>query len=232
MPATPQTVWARVAEAADAARRRNEIRRTTMYNFTLSPPDRPAPGRQACSASSRTAKLLAGGQTLIPTMKQRLASPTTSSISARSQELPGIELKRPLDRDRRDDPACRRRELAGREGGHPGARRARRPDRRSGGAPPRHDRRLGRQQRSGRRLSGGAASALGATIITNKRKIAADDFFTGLFETALEAGEIITKVELPDRRRRPATRSSATRPRAMRWSACSSPSAARTSASR
>ena len=32
-----------------------------------------------------------------------------------------------------------------------------------------------------------AALALGATIVTNKREIAADDFFKGLFETALEA---------------------------------------------
>ena len=33
-----------------------------------------------------------------------------------------------------------------------------------------------------------ACLALGATIVTNKRKIAADEFFTGLFETALERG--------------------------------------------
>src|ERR1700733_4655595 len=42
-----------------------------------------------------------------------------------------------------------------------------------------------------------AALALGATIITNKRKIAADEFFTGLFDTALEEGEIVTKVSFP-----------------------------------
>ena len=39
-----------------------------------------------------------------------------------------------------------------------------------------------------------AMLALGATIETDKRKIAADDFFTGLFETALEEGEIIVAV--------------------------------------
>jgi len=38
---------------------------------------------------------------------------------------------------------------------------------------------------------------LGATITTNKRKIAADDFFKGLFETALQEGEIITSVSFP-----------------------------------
>ena len=42
-----------------------------------------------------------------------------------------------------------------------------------------------------------ACLALGATIVTNKRAIAADEFFTGLFETALEEGEIITKVAFP-----------------------------------
>ena len=42
-----------------------------------------------------------------------------------------------------------------------------------------------------------AALALGATIVTNKRRIAADDFFKGLFETALEPGELITQVSFP-----------------------------------
>lgn len=40
----------------------------------------------------------------------------------------------------------------------------------------------------------GALLALGATVETSKRKIAADDFFTGLFETALEDGEIVTAI--------------------------------------
>ena len=42
-----------------------------------------------------------------------------------------------------------------------------------------------------------ACLGLGATIITNKRRIAADDFFTGMFSTALEDGEIIVKVSFP-----------------------------------
>ena len=42
-----------------------------------------------------------------------------------------------------------------------------------------------------------ACLALGATIITNKRRIKADDFFTGMFSTALEPTEIITKVSFP-----------------------------------
>ena len=43
-----------------------------------------------------------------------------------------------------------------------------------------------------------AALGLGATITTNQRDIAADDFFTGMFETALNEGEIIKSVTFPN----------------------------------
>lgn len=42
-----------------------------------------------------------------------------------------------------------------------------------------------------------AVVGLGATVVTNAREIAADDFFTGLFETALDAGEVLTGVRFP-----------------------------------
>jgi carbon-monoxide dehydrogenase medium subunit len=42
-----------------------------------------------------------------------------------------------------------------------------------------------------------AVLASGATVITNKREIAADDYFQGMFTTALEEGEIITSVRFP-----------------------------------
>ena len=42
-----------------------------------------------------------------------------------------------------------------------------------------------------------AVLGLGATVVTNKRSIAGDDFFTGLFETALEPAEIIKTVRFP-----------------------------------
>jgi len=42
-----------------------------------------------------------------------------------------------------------------------------------------------------------AALALGATIITNKRRIKASDYFQGMFSTALEDGEIITRIAFP-----------------------------------
>lgn len=42
-----------------------------------------------------------------------------------------------------------------------------------------------------------AVLALGGTIITDRRKIVADDFFVGLYETALEPGEIVTRILFP-----------------------------------
>jgi carbon-monoxide dehydrogenase medium subunit len=42
-----------------------------------------------------------------------------------------------------------------------------------------------------------AVLGLGATVHTNKRKIAADDFFKGLYETALASDEIVTAVSFP-----------------------------------
>jgi carbon-monoxide dehydrogenase medium subunit len=46
-----------------------------------------------------------------------------------------------------------------------------------------------------------ACLGLGATIVTSQREIAADDFFQGMFDTALEEGEIITAVRFPKPKR-------------------------------
>ena len=46
-----------------------------------------------------------------------------------------------------------------------------------------------------------AVLGLGATIVTTAREIAADDFFTGLFETLLERDEIVTAIRFPLPRR-------------------------------
>ena len=43
----------------------------------------------------------------------------------------------------------------------------------------------------------GILMALGATIVTSGRSITVDDFFTGLFETALDEGELIKKIQVP-----------------------------------
>jgi carbon-monoxide dehydrogenase medium subunit len=42
-----------------------------------------------------------------------------------------------------------------------------------------------------------AVLAMGATVETNQRKVAADDFFQGMYTTALEPGELITAIHFP-----------------------------------
>ena len=64
-----------------------------MYNFTY---HRPSGLRQATNMLGKLeeAQILAGGQTLIPTMKLRLASPTNIiDLNSIAEELSGIELK-------------------------------------------------------------------------------------------------------------------------------------------
>ncbi len=142
------------------------------------------------------AKYLAGGQTLIPVMKQRLAQPSDVIDLAKIKDLIGVEvagdtvtiksatthydvatnaaLQKAIPAlahlaSMIGDPAVRYR---GTIGGS-----------------------LANNDPAADYPS--AALALGATIKTNKRSIAADDFFKGLFTTALEDGEIITAVVFP-----------------------------------
>ena len=166
-----------------------------MYQTTY---HRPSSVDEAVAAFAKgsDSKYLAGGHTLIPVMKQRLASPSDVIDLGKIKELIGIEaIRRRADDQGGDDlfrhHAKRRREKVDSRDRlpHLAARRSRR-------AASRHDRRLDRQQRSGGGLSGGVL-ALGATVKTNKRSISADDFFKGLFTTALEDGEIITAVSFP-----------------------------------
>ena len=125
-----------------------------MYNFTY---HRPTTVRQALNllAKNEDAKLLAGGHTLLPTMKLRLASPKHIVDMSRIEGLSAIE-------------ASARALVVGAMTRHvevetspvvrenlPGARRSCQQDRRPGGAPHGHDWWLGRQQRPLRRLSGG-----------------------------------------------------------------------------
>src|SRR6266576_3966245 len=74
-------------------RRRNDQGERHMYNFAF---HRPTGLRQASNMLGKLeeAKILAGGQTLIPTMKLRLASPNNIiDLNAIAGELSGIELK-------------------------------------------------------------------------------------------------------------------------------------------
>ncbi len=166
-----------------------------MYAFTL---HRPSSVRQAANllAKGEDAKLLAGGQTLIPTMKQRLASPASLIDLSLIEGLSGIELRgrsivigaMTRHAEVADSPVVQENlpalaELAG-EIGDPHVRNMGT----IGGSLANNDPNADYPA---------AALGLGATIVTNKRRIAADEFFTGMFETALGADEIVTKVMFP-----------------------------------
>jgi carbon-monoxide dehydrogenase medium subunit len=150
----------------------------------------------ALFAKGKEAKFLAGGQTLLPVMKQRLAAPTDVIDLAQVKELVGIEasgdtltikaattyfdIMQSADVKKAipaisyltsvlGDPAVRYRGTIG-------------------GSIANNDPAADFPA---------ALVALGATVKTNKRSIAADDFFKGLFTTALEDGELITQVAFP-----------------------------------
>jgi len=166
-----------------------------MYAFTY---HRASGVRQAANMLGKLddPKLLAGGQTLLPTMKQRLASPANIIDLNQIEGISGVELKgrsvvigamtkhvdvanSPIVKEQIPalaymagligDPAVRHRGTIG-------------------GSIANNDPNADYPA---------ACLALGATIVTNKRKIGADEFFLGLFETALEADEIIIKVSFP-----------------------------------
>ena len=166
-----------------------------MYEFKF---HRPTTVRQAAGLLARQeeAKLLAGGHTLIPTMKLRLAGPKHIIDMSQIEGLSGIEMKgrslvigaltkhvevatSPVVKENIPaladvasvigDPAVRHRGTIG-------------------GSVANNDPNADYPA---------AVLGLGATIITNKRRIAADDFFKGLFETALEADEIIVRFQFP-----------------------------------
>ena len=142
------------------------------------------------------AKALAGGMTLLPTMKQRLASPGALVDLRNVRELAGIA----REGDNLVIGAMARHAEVARSNVVEAAIPALASLADIIGDP--HVRAMGT---IGGSLANNdpaadypaAALALGATIVTNKRRIPAQDFFTGLFETALEAGELITQVSFP-----------------------------------
>lgn len=165
-----------------------------MYAFTF---ERPASLADASRAAANGgAKVLAGGQTLLASMKLRLANPETLVDLGAIAELTGIRregnalvigaMTRHADvaaspEVRQAIPALA--ELAGGIG----------------------DRQVRAMGTIGGSLANNdpaacypaGALALNATIQTTQRKIAADDFFQGLFATALQDGELITGVSFP-----------------------------------
>ncbi|MCK0198814.1 xanthine dehydrogenase family protein subunit M [Ancylobacter sp. 6x-1] len=166
-----------------------------MFAFTY---HRPSSVRRAAAlvASAEDGKLLAGGQTLLPTLKLRLAAPGDLVDLGAVPDLSGISL---AGRTLTIGAMTRHAEVAA----SPVVRAA---------LPALADLAavIGDPQVRNRGTLGGSVAnndpsadypaaclGLGATIITNQRRIEADDFFLGLFETALEPGEIITRIAFP-----------------------------------
>lgn len=139
-------------------------------------------------------KLLSGGMTLIPTMKQRLASPSDVIDLTHIAELQGIKVS---GKTVTIGAATTHAEVATNEklakvcpalchlAAHIGDPHVR------------HRGTIGGSISNNDPAADypSAMLALNATIHTNKRKIAADKFFTGLFETALKEDEIVKAVE-------------------------------------
>src|ERR1700682_6329060 len=168
---------------------------TVMYQTTY---HRPSSVDEAAAlfAKGSESKYLAGGHTLIPVMKQRLASPSDVIDLGKIKELVGIELSGDALTIKATTTYFDILQSADAKKAIPAIVHL--------------TSMLGDPQVRYRGTIGGsianndpaadfpaAVLALGATVKTNKRSIAADDFFKGLFATALADGEIITQVAFP-----------------------------------
>ena len=151
-------------------------------------------------AGAAEAKYVSGGMTLIPTMKQRLAAPGDLVDLRHIPDMKGIAID---GRRVRIGAAVTHAEVAA---SSPLATVCPAVCKLAGMIGDPHVRHMGT-------IGGSVANndpaadypaamlALAATVVTSRREIAVDDFFTGLFETALEEGEIVTALafEAPDR---------------------------------
>ncbi|MEP9348037.1 xanthine dehydrogenase family protein subunit M [Xanthobacter sp. KR7-225] len=166
-----------------------------MYAFDY---QRPAALSEAASllGADPEAKILAGGQTLLPTLKQRLAQPTMlvdlgrlPGLSAIEKTAEGVAIGALVkhvavatsDVVRQVIPALA--DLAGMIGDPAVRNRGT-----IGGSLANDDPTADYPA---------AVLALNATVVTDRRSIAAGDYFQGLFTTALEEGEIIVRVDFP-----------------------------------
>lgn len=166
-----------------------------MYDFAYHKPASVADAVKLLGADGE-AKPLAGGQTLIPTLKQRLARPTAVVDLGAIKDLAGISVaggKVTIGAMTKHADVAASAEvkkaipaLAALAGG-------------IGDPAVRHRGTIGGSIANNDPAADypAACMALGATVKTNKREIAADDFFRGMFETALEAGELIVSVSFP-----------------------------------
>ncbi|RZW08099.1 MAG: xanthine dehydrogenase family protein subunit M [Rhodobacteraceae bacterium] len=163
-----------------------------MYNFEFT---RPSTIDDAVSAlKGDEAQALGGGQTLIPTMKQRLASPATLVSLTAIPEMQGVcRDGDTLSVGGATTHATVAREAADHFPGLAGlAGQIGDPAVRNRGT-------LGGSLANNDPSACYPAAVLGAaaTVVTNSREIAADDFFDGMFSTVLEDGEIIISVNFP-----------------------------------
>lgn len=154
--------------------------------------------RQAAGllAKHEDAKLLAGGQTLLPTMKNRLASPSIVVDLNGLADLAGVESKRGSLLIRA---MTRHFDVANSKAVQTALPGLANLAAHIGDPAVRHRGTIGGSVANNDPAADYPAGclALGATIITNRRKIPAEEFFTGLFSTALEEGEIITALSFP-----------------------------------
>jgi carbon-monoxide dehydrogenase medium subunit len=164
-----------------------------MYAFTF---ERPASLAEAGKLATAGGKVLAGGQTLLASMKLRLANPEQLVDLGAIGELAGIRregnslvigaMTRHADVASNKDVLSAIPALAD-LAGHIGDRQVRAMGT-LGGSVANNDPAA---------CYPSAVLALGATVHTTSRKIAADDFFAGLFATALAEGELITAISFP-----------------------------------
>ncbi|HSV34955.1 MAG TPA: xanthine dehydrogenase family protein subunit M [Ramlibacter sp.] len=164
-----------------------------MYAFTF---ERPSTVADAARLAAAGAKPLAGGQTLLASMKLRLAAPEQLADLGGIKELSAIRkdgtnlvigaMARHADVGRNADVKSSFPALAY-LASHIGDRQVRALGT-IGGSVANNDPAA---------CYPSAVLASGATVVTNKREIAADDFFQGMFTTALEEGELITAVRFP-----------------------------------
>jgi aerobic carbon-monoxide dehydrogenase medium subunit len=150
----------------------------------------------ALAAKSSDARLLAGGQTLIASMKLRMVSPADVIDLSNVPELKGIKVD---GGNLAIGAMTRHAEVASSKDVQQAIPALARLANLIGDRMVRNMGTLGGSVANSDPAADypAAVLGLGATINTNKRKIAADDFFKGIFETALQPGEIIVSISFP-----------------------------------
>jgi aerobic carbon-monoxide dehydrogenase medium subunit len=166
-----------------------------MYETTY---HRPSSVDEAAAlfAKGAEAKYLAGGHTLIPVMKQRLAAPSDVIDLGQIKELVGIDVSADAVTIKA---ATTHYDVATSEPAQKAIPALAHLASLIGDPAVRYRGTIGGSIANNDPAADypAAVLGLGATVTTNKRSISADDFFKGLFSTALADGEIITQVTFP-----------------------------------